>query len=422
MVTQAGTEVDNPSVAGAVDDTGTQHIAVLVGAVLAQTAAAVTAMGLAPLATFLQADLGISRTELGILLSACFFGSMIVSVPSGWLTDTLGARPVLIAGLVVGGGLFAAVGLASSLEQAVALLILAGGGLGVISPSTTKAIMYWFSAKVRSTAMGVKQTGIAAGGAIAAATLPAAALMSGGWRAPVVIAGLAAVIVGGLCVFLYREHPHHGRTQSQGLVMGRSQIGSLLADRRLLRVAGFGLCACVAQSSLIGYLSLFLQEARSMSVVAAGGYLALAQVGGVAGRVCWGLASDRALSGRRRPVLVIVSVSSALLALAMGGAAVTMPDWLLGTTVCLFGLTAIGWNGVYHTLIGEIAGREMAGTAIGFGLLANSIGMIAGPPLFGWIVDTTGSYTLSWSGLGVAALCGLALVAGLSESTRSTRG
>jgi len=66
-------------------------------------------------------------------------------------------------------------------------------------------------------------------------------------------------------------------------------------------------------------------------------------------------------------------------------------------------LTAIGWGGLFLTMMGELAGKELSGVATGFGLAMTSLGIVIGPPVFGLIVDATGPYPLGWM---FAAICG----------------
>lgn len=78
--------------------------------------------------------------------------------------------------------------------------------------------------------------------------------------------------------------------------------------------------------------------------------------------------------------------------------------------VIFFGLTGMSWNAVYLTLVGEFPKRELAGIATGIAFVITNIGVVMGPPLFGFFVDFTGEYTLSWFFLGfcmamVAFLC-----------------
>ena len=55
------------------------------------------------------------------------------------------------------------------------------------------------------------------------------------------------------------------------------------------------------QWTVVPYLGLYLYERFGWPVTEAAAYLALAQVGGVVGRIGWGLASDVVWGGRRKP-------------------------------------------------------------------------------------------------------------------------
>ena len=37
------------------------------------------------------------------------------------------------------------------------------------------------------------------------------------------------------------------------------------------------------------------------------------------------------------------------------------PLWIIGILAVILGLSGISWAGIHHTLIGEIAGKELAG-------------------------------------------------------------
>jgi MFS family permease len=66
---------------------------------------------LAPLLPFVRADYGVSYTEIGLALAAFNIVSAALQTPAGFLVDWLGARVLLIAGLVIGAGAFMIVGL-----------------------------------------------------------------------------------------------------------------------------------------------------------------------------------------------------------------------------------------------------------------------------------------------------------------------
>lgn len=82
-----------------------------------------------------------------------------------------------------------------------------------------------------------------------------------------------------------------------------------------------------------------------------------------------------------------------------------------------FGLTGIGWNAIYLTIVGEFSGKELAGIATGISFLFSNLGVVAGPPLFGHLIDVTGEYHLSWVFIG---LC-MAMVALLNKIRRKEK-
>ncbi len=74
--------------------------------------------------------------------------------------------------------------------------------------------------------------------------------------------------------------------------------------------------------------------------------------------------------------------------------------------IFLAGLCLIGYQGVSYSLIGELAGQAKTGTALGFMITINSVGTILGTPLFGFLVDITGSYPMAWRALSGTILLG----------------
>src|SRR5213083_793894 len=78
----------------------------------------------------------------------------------------------------------------------------------------------------------------------------------------------------------------------------------------------------------MAFLALYLQEFVGLALLAASRYLALAQAGGVLGRVAFGVLSDRTFGGRRRTPLVIAGCGSALCSLAIAFTGPGAGPWL----------------------------------------------------------------------------------------------
>ncbi len=205
-----------------------------------------------------------------------------------------------------------------------------------------------------------------------------------------VVLGLAL-----LCYLYYREFPGTGtlpdreRSADKGLV-------KVATNRNIIL---FSLVDCIwsgIQMSVSTYLVLYLNEALRYTVVVAGGYLAIAQVSAGIGRVAWGVISDLLFNSRRKIVLLIIGIITTFTTLSMGVLSINTPTWLLVTIVTLLGLSVLGRHGLLITFVAELAGKELAGTAMGVSITITYVGVIIGPPLFGQIADTTQSYTLSW--------------------------
>ena len=192
----------------------------------------------------------------------------------------------------------------------------------------------------------------------------------------------------------------------------------VLRSRDLWLVASATLVFAAMQTVWMAFLALYLQEFVGLALLAASRYLALAQAGGVLGRVAFGVLSDRTFGGRRRTPLVIAGCGSALCSLAIAFTGPGAGAWLLTPLALVFGFFGIGWNGVQHTLMAELAGPRSAGTAVGLGLAISSLGVTLGPPVFGWCVTAAGGYRGPWIGLSLVMLAGLGVLALVRERAR----
>ncbi len=73
----------------------------------------------------------------------------------------------------------------------------------------------------------------------------------------------------------------------------------------------------------------------------------------------------------------------------------------------MFGITAIGWNGVYLAEVARMTPVEQVGRVTGASLFFTFAGVLLGPTSFTAIYSVIGSYTTTYALLGVLALCGM---------------
>jgi len=383
--------------------------------VLAQTVANIGPLGIPAIASLIRADLGLTLTQAGSFLSAYYIGPIALSLFAGVLADRWGTAKTLVLGqVIIAIGLLAVSG-ATSYALLISLMALAGAGYGTLNPASTTAAMSWFPPRQRATVVGLKQVGLPFGGMLGAAILPALAL-SFGWRTAIVTSAVAVAVCAGLSAAVYRDPP--GEPLPARKPGERGAIALVLSNRDLWLVAVATLVFAAMQTVWMAFLALYLQAVVGLSLLAASRYLAVAQGGGALGRIVFGLLSDRVFGGRRRLPLAIAGCGSALcsIALALTGPG-TGATWLL-PLAAVFGFVGIGWNGVQHTLMAELAGPRTAGTAVGLGLAISSAGVMLGPPVFGWCVTTAGGFRGPWLGLAGVMLGGLGLLALARERPR----
>jgi MFS transporter, ACS family, hexuronate transporter len=362
---------------------------------------ALSVLAVAPLAPFLLDALQLSRAQVGWFLPAVYLGGVLMSLPAGWLTDRLGVRATLGLGqLVIGGGVVLAA-LGSNLAACLACLVLAGFGFSVLNPSTGKAVVEWFPPRRRGMAMGIKQTGLTLGGLAGALVLPSLALAFG-WRTALGAAGAGSLVSAGLVALVYRS-PRVSALPPAPARPRLAEVGMFLRRPGVVIVFCSGFFLSIAQSSVLAYLALYTRETFAVSAVAAGQFLALAQMGGTGGRLAWGVISDRLFGGRRRPGVMINALiaAGAYAALALGA---RLPTPLVIPLAILAGAGAFGWVGLYFALVAEIGGARYAGLLTGVAVAFAWSGVLVGPPGFGLLLEATGAYAAPWLVLAAISL------------------
>ena len=90
-----------------------------------------------------------------------------------------------------------------------------------------------------------------------------------------------------------------------------------------------------------------------------------------------------------------------------------LPGPLLGVVAVIAGTGAFGWVGLYLALAAEVGGPRYAGLLTGVAVACAWSGVLVGPPLFGLLLDATGSYQLPWLGLGLLAFGAAAALASI---------
>ena len=347
--------------------------AVLGAGTFAQAAFSTVAFAIAVLAPALRDEYDLSLTEIGVVLAAEWIGLTFALLPWGFAVDRFGERWTLSAGLAVCAAFLAAAAYAPSFVWLVVLLGLAGVAGGSVQSGSGRAVMRWFKARERGLALGVRQTAVPVGGAVAALVLPPLETPRAGL---LFVAGF--VLVGALAGALVLRAGTEEHLEA-------ADVELTLRDRRLWVACWSSGLYLVAQVAMMGFVVLFLHDEHGFSTGEAAAVFAVGQAIAAALRIGVGRWSD-VLGSRVRPLRWIGVVIGAALALvaALSGA----PSWLLVPALVLATALSMAWNGLSYTIAAELGGRR-SGAAIGFQQTVLSAIGIAAPVAFAAAVSAT---------------------------------
>jgi MFS family permease len=377
---------------------------VLAAGTVAAASYSAVLIGVSAIAPQVRAHYHLGLTEVGIVLAASGIGSMFTLLPWGLLTDRVGERAVMAVGLSGSAAALFAAPAVGSFAGLVALLVLAGAAGASVNAASGRAVMGWFAREERGLALGIRQTAIPIGGALAAVGLPWIASSAGvRWTFAALGGGC---LVGALAGAIWLREPP----------LAEPAVGDPLhgpvRDRAMWVLSGGSVLYVVAQMAVTNFVVLFLHVHRGVSARHAADVLALTQALGVGARIGAGRWSDRVgsrIAPLRRIGLLIAVATAAVTAL------VDAPLWLTVPAFVVAGVLGLAWNGLAFTAAAETAGAGRSGAAIGFQQTALAVGAAPVPIVFAAIVNGA-----SWRvAYGLAALTPLLGVAVLRRFPRA---
>jgi sugar phosphate permease len=383
-------------------------------------------LGLGPLAPFIMTSLDITKAQIGLMSSAATIGYGVTLMPAGLVADRLGVRWTLSIGQMLAGVFMISMIFADTFIMGMVVMFGAGIGLGFIAPSVVRGIVTWFPLKERATAMGFNNISVNLGGMLTAATLPMIATIYG-WRWGFVAIGVIAIVSGLLPAFFYRERtsgagapaaaPTAGAETAAAPIKKESSL-MVFKSREIWLIICGGAALYVIEFAVLTFFVVYLKGHLLIPVVAAGFLLGSIDFGGVFGKPLAGLISDRIFHGTRKGPFIALSVIASVLAGVFALMPVGTPQWLILVCCVVFGFAAVGWGGIYFTMVGECAGKKNVAVVSGTCSLVVMCVTAVGLPIFGYLADKTGTWMWSWAYLVILGLVGTTALCFIREETR----
>ena len=357
----------------------------------------------ATIAPELARTLDLPVSMIGFQVSLAYVGATLMSLCGGLVQRKLGAvRANQIAATAIGLSL-----LIIAIPHVAALFVGSLGlgiAYGMTNPAASHLMMKIASPTNRNLIFSVKQTGQPLGGVVAGLMAPPIAIAFG-WQWSL-MAGAFLALSTVLLIQPLRAKLDGDRdptTKFRSAVFKDVSLVLRIRELRLLALAALTFSG--VQLALMTFAVTMLFEDVKFDLVLAGVGLAVIQIAGVAGRLGWGVIADR--NGDGRKTLLFAQSLSVVAAVATAFLSDSMPLVAVFGILFLFGMSAVGWNGVFMAEIGRLAPEGKIGSATGGVLVPTFIGVMMGPLVFSAIHEVTATYTMSFAILTLVTIMGM---------------
>ncbi len=335
-----------------------------------------------PLITTIRAALHITSGQAGLLSTMLFLGLALTYLPAGALADRFGARPVLIwfSSLIVVGGVL--LPLFPNLLWILFCRLLVGFGSGgaFIAGAGVAAGLGKHAPLGLGLYGGATQIGQALGLFVTPLLLPFL-----GWRGCFLFWGILSAVAVVIWLFVNDGQEVHTRTKINVKAAARSPAVWTLG---LSHLGTFGLGAAIST-----WLTIYLIDQYHLPLPLAATFGSFALLTGMFFRPLGGILVGRGIIGAI-PLLRIGTILGAI-----GVAILMIPLTIPILAVLGISLIAVGATIPYTSVFNSAAQLRTVrkGVAQGFLSVLASPTAIIGPPIIGFLLDRTGSFTYAFS-------------------------
>ncbi|HEY0784274.1 MAG TPA: MFS transporter [Acidobacteriaceae bacterium] len=343
----------------------------------------------------IRADLHLSGTRMGALLSIFSFSYGLAQLPTGWLLDRFGTRLLLALALCFWSAAQVATGFVRSFGGFVPLRVALGLGEAPFLPGGVKAIHGWFSPQQRGWPMGLLNASTVLGQALAPPLLTGL-LLYAGWRTMFLVIGVAGLVLAAAWFPLYRDPPAPGPAASPHSPPPGRWLALFRAPTLWGMILGFSGINYTAWLYL-AWLPGYLQIERHLTLARTGWVAAIPFLFGACGMFCSGLVGDALvrrglppIASRKTLIVAGMLVSAPCTYLVSSAATTRGAVLLIGMALFFihFAGTA-GWGLVQFAAPPQRVASVGAIQNFGSFMCAS-----AAPILTGWLLDRTHSFAL----------------------------
>ena len=354
--------------------------------------------------TTIREEMGLTATEMGLLLSVFSFGYALCQLPIGMVMERFGVKKVYGFGIFLWSAAQTALGFVGSFSQMIVARIVLGIGESPHLPTGVKVVNDWYNIRQRGVPMGIVNMSSTLAQALAPPLL-IAMMLAFGWRMMFIIIGVSGIILSILWFMFYRNREDAGLSaediahleeetppSSKEKVTLRDWAGLFKQKSMWGMIIGFNGVGYMVWLFLT-WLPSYLQTERGFDGGAIGFASALVAVVGVPGALFFSHLSDKFRDSKVKVILGLEIVAAAMLMFTVLSPNTTM----LMISLVLYGLLGkMAVDPILISFVSEQASAKTLGRAFS---LFNFFGMssaVVAPTLTGFISDLTGSKEISF--------------------------
>jgi MFS family permease len=352
-------------------------------------------------------ELGLSASQMGLLLSAFSFAYAFSQLPVGALLDRFGARLMLGLGMFVWSCAQLCGGLVQTLPQFLAARIALGIGEAPQFPAGAKVVSEWYALRERGRPTGIFTTSSTIGPALAPPILTVL-LLASGWRWMFVVMGVLGIAVAIGWYLIYRNRAevtldaHEVRHLTEEEPLARAERRMTFAEWRGLFGKAttwgmiFGFMGVIYMVWLyLTWLPAYLEHERNLTIAKTGWIVSIPYLFGTLGMLSSGFIADGLMARGMAPMR---SRKWPICTGLIGAAAFTVPAaYTPNLALALVYLSAAMYfvnlaSGAAWALVSVSAPRHLVAS---LGSIQNFGGYFGGsfaPFITGVVVDRTHSF------------------------------
>jgi MFS family permease len=354
----------------------------------------------------IRQDLGLSISDMGILLSAFLLAYAWCQLPVGFIIDRTGPRRALGWGILLWSIAQGVTGLVTGFWQFIIMRVLLGVGEAPMFPASVALIRGWWPARRRGLPTGIMNIPSGLGAAIAPPLLTALMLWMT-WRGMFIAMGVLGVVVAFVWFAVIREarqvkldageqaYLTEGETEvSFAPVTGR-EWRRLFTFRTIWGMILGTFCASFVLWLYNAWLPGYLEIQHHLDIRTTGFVASVPFVFAIGGAVIAGWVADRLMAAgfspmnsRKIPIIFgLVGLAAFTFLAAMTSSVSIAVACISGAMFFTGGLGPLGF-----ALAGVAVPANCTGSLGAIQNFGNYIGAAAAPVITGFIVQDTGSF------------------------------